>query len=289
MKQLNELKILDNVNIRYIEHNKETYYALGDVLDAMGSQTNVSDAKERLIYIFDIKENNSEELYRIQPLKDKNGKSQKTLFIKEYAVTFLISQSRTEVGRMMLAKWYKEILPSLKKQTLLMNGRPYIPSVVKEFKAFLTIGKALGYRGDELGSMVNQATLSLTGVDVLSYLQPAVNVEKIENNPLNILNTENKTPVVLSDLQIAINNVQLDDFVHEPHLPSFLGKLVGLTSFKFNKLLESNGLQYKQGKEWIPTEKGLDYSKYVEFRKHGNEFIIRELAWYKTVFDVLKA
>lgn len=66
--------------------------------------------------------------------------------------------------------------------------------------------------------------------------------------------------------------------------PTEIGLPYGLSALKINKQLEEEGLQIKEGKNWIPTNKSLQ-EKLCELldvgKKHSNGTPVQQIKWYK--------
>lgn len=99
----------ESKEIRCIEDNDQTWFALVDILNAMGSSTRASDARSNIEEAF------GDGVVINYPIFDALGREQNTLCIPADAVTFLVSTSRTETGKR-LRKWiFAEVLPSIRK------------------------------------------------------------------------------------------------------------------------------------------------------------------------------
>lgn len=86
----------------------EIAFCLVDVLKAMASSTTTTQAQSLLL------EGLGEGFVIVIPLQTAGG-LQETLFIQEAGLTFLLSRSRTEIGKQLNRLIHKEILPSLRK------------------------------------------------------------------------------------------------------------------------------------------------------------------------------
>jgi prophage antirepressor-like protein len=72
-----------------------------------------------------------------------------------------------------------------------------------------------------------------------------------------------------------------------PHLNATnLGALIGLSAQDTNKLLESEGLQVKFGKQWHLTEAGKKHGEEYPYERHGHsDYCIR---WCESIADFLR-
>jgi hypothetical protein len=98
--------MFDNDEVRSLLINSQPWFVLADVLRAFKSTTRPSDAKESVIDTF------GQDVVNDYPLQTTGGE-QNVLFIPYYAVTFLLTRSKTETGKRMNQWIHKEILPSI--------------------------------------------------------------------------------------------------------------------------------------------------------------------------------
>lgn len=98
----------ESKEIRCVQINGETWFALTDILSAMGSSTTPANAKNS------IEETFGKGGFSKHTLGSLGG-DQELICICSDAVTFLVSTSRTEAGKR-LRKWiFTEVLPSIRK------------------------------------------------------------------------------------------------------------------------------------------------------------------------------
>ncbi len=95
--------------VRTVVEDGDVLFCLGDVLKAMGSETKVTDAKTLLL------DELGDGFVTNYPILDTIGRSQMSAFIRESGLTFLLSRSRTEIGKQLNRLIHTEILPSLRK------------------------------------------------------------------------------------------------------------------------------------------------------------------------------
>ena len=95
-------------SIRTIEIDGQPAFCLADLLNAYKSTTRPSDAKTSIEEVL------GKGVVKYAPLQTAGG-IQDTAFVPESGLTFLVSRSRTEIGKK-FAQWiHNEILPSIRK------------------------------------------------------------------------------------------------------------------------------------------------------------------------------
>ena len=67
--------------------------------------------------------------------------------------------------------------------------------------------------------------------------------------------------------------------------PTKIGEQIGLSSRKVNKLLESQGFQYKEYDEWHLTGKGKQYGEKFPYENNGHSGY--QIRWHKDIINVL--
>lgn len=96
-------------SIRTIDIDGQPAFCLVDLLNAYKSTTRPSDAKAAIEEIL------GDGVVIDSPISDSLGRLQNTQFVFESGLTFLVSRSRTEIGKK-FAQWiHHEILPSIRK------------------------------------------------------------------------------------------------------------------------------------------------------------------------------
>jgi len=194
---------------------------------------------------------------------DTPGGKQELLTINESGLYTLILKSTKPVARP-FRKWVtSEVLPSIRKTG--SYAMPYhepetlIP-VSKEFKAAVAIAKAAGLKGNQATLCANNAVRRITGVNLLEII----------------------------DATHLICEKQ------EQHLTATqLGKILGLTAQKTNKLLESKGViesfrDEKNKLKWKPTVKGEQYIVLKDTgKKSGNGTPVQQLFFLDSVREVM--
>lgn len=104
---MNELSF-ENINVRTADNNGETWFVLKDVLIAMGTSTTTTAALEF------IKQGLGEGYVSNLPLQTAGG-IQEVNIINDYALTFLVAQSKTEKGKQFNRWLHTEVLPAIRK------------------------------------------------------------------------------------------------------------------------------------------------------------------------------
>ena len=190
---------------------------------------------------------------------DSMGRTQSTTFLTESGLYALIFGSKLESAKEFKRWVTSEVLPSIRK-----TGRYEAP------KATLTT--------IPLKDLVEVTKLVLEPAGIEGN-QLALALDKV---------VKNKT----GESALALSGVQLKAPQQE-HLatPSELGKQVGLSGQKINKILEEAGLQCKDiNDKWTPTEEGLALGAVLldVGKAHSNGTPIRQLKWSMSVLGSIK-
>lgn len=125
----------------------------------------------------------------------------------------------------------------------------------RTFNALHSVGVTIGLQSNVAAISANQATLRLTG-----------------NNMLELIGHTH----LASEVQDLILT------------PTKLGAPYGLSGMAFNKLLAAQGFQTKFAGEWKPTDKAAGLYRFEDTGKaHGSGTPILQLKWYSRIVDVL--
>lgn len=110
----------DAPEIRTITHEQtgDNWFVLKDVLRAVGTATKITDAVEA------INQGLGVEFVIGVPIPDSLGRSQETLIAAEAAVTYLVSRSNTDRGRLLNRFLHIDVLPQLRKAGEFKMARP---------------------------------------------------------------------------------------------------------------------------------------------------------------------
>lgn len=86
---------------------------------------------------------------------------------------------------------------------------------------------------------------------------------------------------------LGITHLDKKDQAHDL-TPTQIGKDLGLSAIKTNKLLESKGYQDLVGNKWQPTELGKPYAVFKDTGKKKDGAPITQLVWLSTIVALLK-
>jgi len=71
--------------------------------------------------------------------------------------------------------------------------------------------------------------------------------------------------------------------------PTELGKQISVSGQQFNLLLAAAGLQEKNDKQWIPTEKAKSLYRILDTgKKHSNGTLVQQIKWHNSVIEIIK-
>lgn len=99
----------DTKQIRTGEIEGRPVFCLIDLLAAMGTSVDTSKAKSALTEVF------GDGVTICLPTLDTLGRTQETMFVFEHGATFIISRSRTEIGKKLNRWLHGEVIPSIRK------------------------------------------------------------------------------------------------------------------------------------------------------------------------------
>jgi len=240
----------ENKEVRITDRDGENWFVLRDVLVAMDTKTTRQEAVKT------IEDGIGSEAVNSIPLQTSGG-VQNTLVISESAVTYLLARSNTEEGRR-LNKWiHTEVLPSIRKtgQYKSTTNTTEIPK--QEFDALLYIAKLIGLDHNASVISANNATKKITGINFLELLDQTH------------LIAENQNDLIFT--------------------PTELGKQISVSGQQFNLLLAAAGLQEKNDKQWIPTEKAKSLYRILDTgKKHSNGTLVQQIKWHNSVIEIIK-
>ena len=190
---------------------------------------------------------------------DANNHAQQATFITEPQLYFVMMRSRSENAKPFRQWVVNEVLPSIRK-----TGSYQAPHVEKSraidretLDLYSLVLEKAGIQGNQLALALDKAVKAETGKSAL-----------------------------------ALTGVQLKAPQQE-HLatPTELGKQIGLSGQKINKILEEAGLQCKDiNDKWAPTEEGLALGAVLldVGKAHSNGTPIRQLKWSMSVLGSIK-
>jgi len=191
------------------------------------------------------------------------GRQEMTLINEGNLYRLIIKSNKPQAAK--FETWVcDEVLPSIRKtgkyQASIQKPATLLP-IDREFRAAVRMAKAAGLKGNQAIFSANRLTREMTG-----------------SAPLQLLEI-----------------THLESATQEAHLtPSDIGKQIGASGRKANRLLAENGLQesyrdHKDRLKWKPTPKGAAYSVAKDTgKKHSDGTPVVQLFWLDSVFDLLK-
>ncbi len=194
--------------------------------------------------------------------KTEDGRNiSKLRMVNEPGLYTLIFKSRKEEAKR-FRKWIThDVLPTIRKTGSYSIKPKTLTPIAKELHAAIRIAKYLGLDKNQAILSANRAVKNLTGCDCMEVME---------------------TTHLISDKK-------------EIHMtPSDIGKQIGLSGQKANKLLERLGFQkssrdYKNRLKWAVTEMGKKYAVLKDTgKKHGSGTPVLQLFWLESVMDHLK-
>ncbi|MBP8284499.1 MAG: hypothetical protein KAX46_11425 [Chromatiaceae bacterium] len=234
------------------------WFVLRDVMEAMDSKTSTTNAVDS------IKTGLGDGYSLGIPIADSLGREQSTIIIAESAVTYLLSRSDTEQGRLLNRFIHVDVLPALRK-----TGKYEAPAkgadlprpreIREAFACCLSIAKMIGLSGNQASLSADTGTRRLTGVSALALID--------------------QTHLV-------------GDARGRTYTPTELGKLLAepLSAVKMNRLLEAKGLQVKNiGGDWLPTTAAQDCCQWLDTHKaHHDGTPVKQLRWFAAILPRLE-
>jgi hypothetical protein len=121
----------------------------------------------------------------------------------------------------------------------------------RTFAALHLVGVTIGLQSNVAAISANQATLRMTGSNLLEMIGHTHLVAEVQDRALT---------------------------------PTKLGEPYGMSAIAFNKLLAANGLQARVSGDWTPTDAAKGLYRYEDTgKKHGDGTPITQLKWYSAV------
>lgn len=194
---------------------------------------------------------------------DTHGGKQELLTINESGLYTLILKSPKPESKQFRRWVTSEVLPSIRKTgsyTMPDHEPETLIPVSNEFKAAVAIAKAAGLKGNQATLCANTAVRRITGVNLLDII--------------------GATHLICEEQEQHLTATQL-------------GKILGLTAQKTNKLLEQNGviesyLDDKNKLNWKPTAKGKQYTILKDTgKKSGSWAPVQQLFFLESVREVM--
>jgi prophage antirepressor-like protein len=240
----------ENKEVRITDRIGKNWFVLRDVLSAMNSKTKRQEAVES------IEDSLGKGEVDTLPLQTAGG-IQDTLIISEPAVTYLLARSNTEEGKRLNLFIHTEVLPSIRKTGQYKSTTNIIEIPKQEFDALLYVAKLIGLDHNASVISANNATKKITGINFLELLDQT-----------NLI-AENQKDLIFT--------------------PTELGKQISISGQQFNLLLAAAGLQTKNDKQWVPTEKAQGLYRILDTgKKHLNGTLVQQIKWNNSVVEIIK-
>lgn len=185
------------------------------------------------------------------------GGEQENLTINESGLYSLILKSRKPEAKR-FKKWVtSEVLPSIRKTGAYASAQNTYSNTLDEaqkiFNSCKSLAEIFGLKENSALISASNATFSVTGVDIPKLI--------------------GVTHLLASSQDRA-------------KTPTELGKKIGLSAQKFNRLLETLGYQVKNEKVWEATDKGKAFSVlYDTGKKHKSGRPVQQLMWLENILD----
>ena len=186
-----------------------------------------------------------------------DGSSIEATFITEPQLYFVMMRSRSDKAKPFRQWVVNEVLPSIRKTGQYHVEQPLISySLEDKIKSTAFILQIVGIKENQLALALDKVVKAETGKSALK-----------------------------------LTGVQLEAPQQE-HLanPTQLGRQVGLSAIKINKILAEAGLQYKNpNDEWTPTKEGLDAGAVLldVGKAHSDGTPVRQLKWPYSIIEVI--
>lgn len=187
---------------------------------------------------------------------------------KEYILSFDMAKELSMIENNDKGKKARRYFIEMEKKALAKDEVKPLPvpqesnisKVAEVLAATMRIAELFELEGNQKKLSANQATYSITGVNVMELMQ---------------------IPALVAPVQeVALT-------------PTELGRELGLSAQSINILLESLGLQVqrrdtKDHKKWELTDSGKAYGIYHDTGKRNGGVPVQQVKWYKSVLNLLK-
>lgn len=258
MEVKNELAVF-NFNgqnqVRTIVQNGEPWFVAKDICDIL-ELGNVSQALSTL---------DSDEKMTITNNDSHSGErggAQSYLAVNESGLYTLVFKSRKPQAQA-FRKWVtSEVLPIIRKTGQYSQSQQVMSNLLpneftsREFAALHSIAITAGLEGNAAIVSADNAMKRLHNV-----------------SPLKLLQIELKNP----DQQYLLTPTQIAERL----------KLSGPR--EVNRLLAAKNFQTKEGKIWIPTQKGKPFATLLDTgKRHSDGTMVQQLKWRESVLDELR-
>ncbi len=202
-----------------------------------------------------------ERSFALVDYKDAKGEMRPMYELDFKATMTLVTGYDAKRRSMVIDRWVKLETGEVTPAYIAAQTTTAVPAA-REFRALLSIAKMAGLKGNPAILSASQATRRLIGQD----------------------------PLALIGATHLVAEEQARHFT-----PTELGmRLGGLSGKKFNRLLESAGLQELvpcgKHKAWMPTEAGRKYAVLLDTgKKNGDGAMVQQLKWIETVLSEVAA
>ena len=182
-----------------------------------------------------------------------NGKNE-FCYELDYESTLIVVTGYDVSARAKVIKRWLELEQSAVK----IQTPPDMVVIANQFEGTLKLAALFNLSGNQALIHTNRAVKNLTGIDCQKILGVDLVSDKKELT----------------------------------YTPTDLGKMLGLSPIKANKLLEEKGFQTSvvvgRSKEWCPTEKGKPYCEVIDTGVPHSSRMVKQIRWFKSIIDVLK-
>lgn len=257
--------------IRTIPYQDFYAFCLSDCLKAVSSGTSLKQAVNAIC------ENIGDKQVIKHNTEDSLGRNIMSWFVTESAITFLVSRSRTELGRKFNRWLHTEVLPAIRA-----TGHYSISSDISNNLSARNVSQ-----NEVTINEVNEAIEAIfTGVHIKKEL-----IAGIKLNAISRIKPE-LTSVVEESRQLLIQSSTDDCTLLTP---TKLGEELNLSGQKVNKLLIEKGLQIKNENRisrkeppYLPTDYGKEFSTFtLSTGSNGDSTSYQQLRWFDSVLSIL--
>ncbi len=246
-------------------------FCLGDCLKATHSNTTITSA------IKAIHENIGDNHVIKNVISDSMGRERLGYFITESALTFLVSRSRTELGRKFNRWLHIEVLPSIRA-----TGTYSISSANSSVK--LSVNSR---NSSEI--TINEINEAIEIIFKNCHIKPEL-IAGIKLNAISKLKPQLAS--IIEESRKLLIQSSVDDRLLLT--PTQLGQKMDLSAIKVNKLLIEKGLQIKNVNQkskkepsYLPTDFGQEFSTFtLSTGSNGDSTSYQQLKWFDSVLTL---
>jgi prophage antirepressor-like protein len=188
---------------------------------------------------------------------DSQKRGVNLLAVNEAGLYRLIFKSRKEEAERFRKFVFSDVLPSIRNTgSFSLNEKASVfPAAEPVFRSLAAVAEVFGLEKNQALLYANKATKRETGVDFQNVLQ-----------------------------------IELKNHDQERcFTPTELGQRVNMSAIKFNRELQTLGLQEKRDDVWCATEIGKTYSVLLDAgKKHSDGTPIQQLKWKEAVLELVQ-